>query len=525
MKQHNLVQGSKEWLAHRTAYRNASEAPAMMGCSPYMTRDELLQQTHTGLTQEVDAGTQGRFDEGHQAEEKARPRAEAIIGQDLYPVVGTNGNIGASFDGITMAEEIIFEHKLMNESIREAIQSGQPLPLHYRVQMEQQLYVSGAEKCLFMATKWNGDELLKELYCWYYPDLELREQILEGWNQFSVDLAEYAPPEVHVKAIGRTPDNLPALNIEVTGMVMASNLTAYRDHALAVFASINRKLETDQHFADSEKAIKWCGDVEKRIESAKQHALSQTETIDLLFNALDSIRDEARNVRLELEKLVKARKEAIRLEIVQEGQKALAEHITAQNIRIGKAYMPTIAADFNGAIKGKKTIESLRNAVNTVVANAKIEANQTADRIDVNLKHLNEAAKDYMAAFPDVASIVTKPVDDFQAVVALRVTKAKEDAEAARAKAIKDADDLEKSEIARLAALNTTLIQEAPVSQQVITSIAGNPPYTIATSGVQVNRISARRKDLNDHLDTLTDDELERVLRFCQSRYPLQQAA
>jgi thermostable 8-oxoguanine DNA glycosylase len=33
------------------------------------------------------------------------------------------------------------------------------------------------------------------------------------------------------------------------------------------------------------------------------------------------------------------------------------------------------------------------------------------------------------------------------------------------------------------------------------------------------------RKDLNDHLDTLTDEELERVLRFCQSRYPLQKAA
>lgn len=510
----------------------------MMGCSPYMTRDELLQQTHTGLTQEVDPETQGRFDEGHQAEAKARPLAEEIVGQDLYPIVGTLGIMGASLDGATMGVDIIFEHKLINESIRQAFasmetiapeyreaNSGKELPLHYRVQMEQQLYVSGAEKCLFMASRWSGDELVEELDCWYFPDMDLRDKILAGWEQFGHDLANYTPAEVHVKAVGRTPENLPALNIEVTGMVTASNLTAYRDHAIAVFKEINRKLETDQHFADGEKAIKWCKEVEDRIEAAKQHALSQTATIDELFSALDAISEEARNVRLELNALVKSRKEAIRLEIVQEGQKAITDHVAGLNERIGKTYMPAIAADFNGAIKGKKTIESLRNAVNTVVANAKIDANQTADCIQVNMKHLAEVASDYMAAFPDTASIMLKAADDFQAIVALRVTKAKQDAETARVKADKDAADLAAAETARLATVTATVAQAAPAVQSMVTSIASNPPFSIGTTGVQVKRISAMRQSLNDHLDTLADEDLERVLRFCQSRYPLQKAA
>lgn len=42
----------------------------------------------------------------------------------------------------------------------------------------------------------------------------------------------------------------------------------------------------------------------------------------------------------------------------------------------------------------------------------------------------------------------------------------------------------------------------------------------------KVERVtSATRTALNEHLDTLTDAELERVLRFCQSRYPLQAKA
>ena len=44
MKIIQLVQGSPEWLAHRARpdVLNASDAPAMMGCSPYKPRAELL---------------------------------------------------------------------------------------------------------------------------------------------------------------------------------------------------------------------------------------------------------------------------------------------------------------------------------------------------------------------------------------------------------------------------------------------------------------------------------------------------
>ena len=53
MKILDLIQGSPEWLAHRATHFNASDAPAMMGCSPYKTRAQLLREMHTGVVPEV----------------------------------------------------------------------------------------------------------------------------------------------------------------------------------------------------------------------------------------------------------------------------------------------------------------------------------------------------------------------------------------------------------------------------------------------------------------------------------------
>lgn len=454
MKQHELTQGSAEWLAYRKEHFNASDAPAMMGCSAYKTRSQLLQEMHTGLTPEVDAATQRRFDEGHRFEALARPLAEKIIGEDLFPVVGSLDEYSASFDGLTMLEDTAFEHKTLNDELRAAFAdmqtiapefresaSGCSLPLQYKVQMEQQLMVSGAGRVLFMASKWEGDTLIEELHCWYVADLALRAKIGQGWIQFKKDLAAYAPSAVDAEVIGHTPETLPALRIEVTGMVTASNLEAYKSHALAVFTGINRELKTDQQFADAEKVVKWCGDVEARLAAAKQHALSQTESIDALFRAIDDISAEAKRTRLELDKLVKARKEAVRGEIVAGGIAALREHVAALNARLGKPYMPTVSADFAGAIKGKRTIDSLNDAVDTLLANTKIEASATADRIQANLATLRELGKDHVFLFSDTVQIVMKAPDDLTMLVKSRIAEhqqkeaARIEAETARIKA------------------------------------------------------------------------------------------
>ena len=75
------------------------------------------------------------------------------------------------------------------------------------------------------------------------------------------------------------------------------------------------------------KTVKWCGDVEDRLKAAKQHALSQTADIDAMFRTIGDIIETSRATRLELNKLVTARKEAVREEILSEGKAALAKHV------------------------------------------------------------------------------------------------------------------------------------------------------------------------------------------------------
>lgn len=483
MKTLNLIQGMPEWAAHRRTHFNASDAPAMMGCSPYKTRTQLLHELKTGLAPEVDAATQRRFDEGHRIEALARPLAEAIIGEELYPVTGSEGELSASFDGLTMGEDVAFEHKTINNELRACMRdegNGYDLPMQYQVQMEQQLMVSGAGRVLFMASRWDDNGLVEENHCWYASDPALRAEIISGWKQFAIDLAAYVPQAVEAAPVGRTPETLPALHIVLKGEVSASNLAEFKEVALTAIRSVNRDLKTDQDFADSAKARKWCEDIEARVAAAKDHALGQTVSIDLLFRTMDEVSAEARDVRLALEKLEKARKEARRGEIVAGGVTALREHIEAMNARLGKPYMPTIGVDFGGVIKGLRTFDSMQNAVDTELARAKIEASATADKIDANLKTLRELASGHAFLFADTAQIITKAPDDFTMLVKSRIAdhKAAEEKKEAetreriraeeQAKAEKAAREQVEREQREAAAAAAAALKAHAVEQEVI---------------------------------------------------------
>ncbi|NMM21548.1 MAG: Heme peroxidase [Rhodoferax sp.] len=420
MKTHDLIQGSPEWLAYRLEHDNASEIAAVLGLSKTTTRTELMNAKHTGLGKEFSEWVQRNvLDYGHEVEAKVRPLVEALLGDDLYPVTCSNGRLSASLDGLTMSEEVAFECKQWNAEIAAQVDSG-VMPEQHMPQCQQILMVTSAKKLIFAVGDGTPENLLT---IEVLPDQTWFDRILAGWAQFHEDQAAYVPAEVVAQAVGHTPESLPALRIEVTGMVTASNLAQYKEHALAVFAGINKVLKTDQDFADADKIVKWCGDVEDRLVAAKQHALSQTESIDALFRTIDDISAEARRTRLELDKLVTARKLQVRTEIQQEGVSAMAEHIAALNARLGKPYMPPVPVDFAGAMKGKRSIDSIRDAVNTTLANAKIAASAVADRIQANLNTLRELAAAHAFLFADAAQIVLKAPDDLTMLVKSRISE------------------------------------------------------------------------------------------------------
>lgn len=414
----NVTQGSPEWREARAKHFCASEAPAMMGASSYMTRTELIRRKATGDVPEVDAITQSLFDRGHAAEDAAREHLESELGEELYPATGTDetGYLLASFDGITMDGETGFEHKLWNEELAAHVRAGQ-LPPMYFWQLEQQCFIAGLKRVIFVVSDGTPERWERLDYA---PVPGRSGQLLAGWRQFEEDVKNYQHVEALPPPTGKALMALPALTVQLVGEVKESNLVVYRQTALAFINAINTDLQTDQDFADAEKTVKFCGDAERELESVKEVALSQTVSIDELFRTVDMLREEMRGKRLELEKLVKARKESIREEIRREGISAAVEHLGSLNKRLGQQCMPAVLYDFAAVMKGRKTISSLRDAVNTELARFKIEANAMADRIQINLGVLREAGHQFL--FADVLQIIVKANDDFEALVKMRIS-------------------------------------------------------------------------------------------------------
>ena len=461
MKIHNVAQGSAEWHALRSQHFTASEAPAMMGASKYQTRTDLLTLKKTGIAPEVTQSQPYIFDRGHDTEALARPLVEAMIGEELYPVVGTSGNLLASMDGATMLGETLFEHKLWNESLVAQVRAEDLAP-HYYWQLEQQLLVSGAERVIFVCSDGTAENFVSMEY---RPVAGRAAQLVEGWKQFEADLAGHEVPDAPSIVVGKAPDELPALRIELTGMVTASNLKVFESSALAVIDSVKTTLTTDQDFADAKKAVKWCGDVEDAVTTAKKQALAQTQTIDELFSSLDRISKHARETRLKVDKLVKAQELLVKTNIKQKAEQALNDHVAAINKTLGNVTLPAVAADFAGAMKNKRTIASLQDAVDTELARAKIDASQMADGIRLNLESLRTLAADHAFLFVDAQQLVMKANDDLIALIKVRIS---EHQKAEESKAEAQREQIRKEELQK--------IEDAKAKQVVVEPVAEVAP-------------------------------------------------
>jgi len=430
----SLVQGSPEWHAHRAQHFNASDAPAMMACSPYMTRAELIKKLATGITAEVGATTQRIFDAGHQFEALARPLAEAIAEDDFSPCVGTSGKYSASFDGLTFMADTGFEHKSLNAALREAMIegcTGADLPLVYQVQMEQQAMVSGCGRVLFMASKWKAAPetgemvLVEERHCWYTPNLELRARIVAGWELLEKDVAAYEPPKAEPVA-AKLQQALPALRIEASGTVTASNLDEFQAVVLDRINAVNMELVTDQDFADGDADGKWLRDVSAKMKEAVQRVRGGMESVDEVLRVLEQLDDIATKKAIAIEKKVKTEKDVRKEQIVLSAQRSLDEHISELNRTLGARYLASPGPVFAPVVKGLKSLDSMSDKVQAELGNQQANANAAAARYKANRAHLVQADGDWINLFPDFSVSGNKVAEDFQALAALRIGNQKQ---------------------------------------------------------------------------------------------------
>jgi hypothetical protein len=180
---------------------------------------------------------------------------------------------------------------------------------------------------------------------------------------------------------------------------------------------------------------------------------------------LDRISKHARETRLKVDKLVKAQELLVKTNIKQKAEQALTDHVAAINKTLGKVTLPAVTADFAGAMKNKRTIASLQDAVDTELARAKIEASQAADGIRLNLESLRTLATEHAFLFVDAQQLVMKANDDLVALIKVRIA---EHQKAEEAKAEAQREQIRKEELKR--------IEDEAKAKQVVEPVAEHAP-------------------------------------------------
>ena len=403
----------------------------MMGVSTKRKRDALIKERATGIKEEQNADF--IFEKGHRYEKLARVVAEEFIGDDLYPMTGTEGKYSASFDGLTTDWSVAWEHKMLNDELR-APKTSSELPKMYRVQMEQQLRVSGAERCLLSATKWDGktDELIDQVHFWYYPDDKLWQDIQDAWDQFEKDVEAYVHKDEVVKPKATAIMALPSLSIKVIGEVSSSNLAEFKDAATTFISNISTTLVTDEDFVQAEETIKFCKSAEDNVDMVI--VSSRPSSIDELIRTLEHLKSQLRDKRLLLEKLVKSEKENRKLQIISLANNEAQAHVSKLEEGLAPMRLSYIKPDFSEAIKGKKKIDAMQSAVNDMMAQFKTATTQIARETKLKLDWFVESVPKEIALshFRDLQQLLVKPFEDFVLFTKNRISDYRE-AEAAKA--------------------------------------------------------------------------------------------
>lgn len=466
MQIHNVVQGTPEWHALRANHFTASEASAMMGVSTNVLRTELLHMKKTGTEREFSEWAQKNLlDKGHDIEAAARVLAEELIGEELYPITGTSDehpHLLASFDGQTMSGKVTWECKSWNESKAKEVRDGY-VPVCDYWQCVQQLVVSGAEKLLYTITDGTPE---RTLHVWLMPNHVTRTELLRGWEQFQKDLDSFIPTEVKEKVVAEPVSGLPAITYQLNGLALTSNLAIFRSAAEKAVADSKLTLNTDQDFANREALCKSFSEAEAKIKVIREQVLGEFADVDKFSRELGEIGELLRQARLAGEKQVTARKDQIKLEIRNKAEAELSEYVSQTNKSLnGKVILPRIIDNFTGVMKGKRTLETLQDAVSTELARLKIEINVTAEKITANLAILREKCEGFEFLFRDAQELVQKDsetlsllidkrISDFKEIEAERQRKEEEQRliaeQRAKEKAERDAEELRQREAARI---------------------------------------------------------------------------
>ncbi len=154
------IQGSAEWLAHRRNYIGGSDAPIVMGESPWRTHYQLWEEK-LGLAPPAEINFAMR--RGMDMEPEARRAFEKHTGLEVFPQVvyhPKNQFMMASLDGLTLGGATAVEIKCPGETTHALAVEGK-IPPHYGAQLQHQLACLDLAMIYYWSFDGNGGVLIE----------------------------------------------------------------------------------------------------------------------------------------------------------------------------------------------------------------------------------------------------------------------------------------------------------------------------------------------------------------------------
>jgi len=171
---HDLQPNTPEWLELRKGFRTASEAPIVLGISPFQT-PENFKLIKAGLKKQYYSKA---MELGHTLEDQVRQHAGAHFDLNFKEEIWTRGKYLASLDGID--GDVLVEIKVSDHTYN-ALHDG-VIPEYYYAQVQQQLHCSPAKVGYIYAYSPK-----KDAYIHSAPIEEMpmyMESIEEAWENF-----------------------------------------------------------------------------------------------------------------------------------------------------------------------------------------------------------------------------------------------------------------------------------------------------------------------------------------------------
>lgn len=226
------------------------------------------------------------------------------------------------------------------------------------------------------------------------------------------------------------------LILKTDSKVLSTNLADFEAQANQYLAGLTTSFESDDDFAKAEDEVKQLKEIEDKTRSAIKAVLDGSAEVSAILQTAEEIAERFRKERLDREKLVKSRKEAIKDEHIiaaLSDVSAVVDGLTTQQV-VKSALNITcpqrmINARITDCTKNKRTIDGLTKALNGEKALLISELSAEVARLNSRLAQI---PKDLSHLFNDAVDLIASS-DDLDEVINHRVEQDKQRQEAIRA--------------------------------------------------------------------------------------------